>query len=235
MKKAWTTKALMSRASTRATTTSTGSSRQKACFFCGFSRFSRFSRGCCSPGTLPSAAFCSPLITGTSLAPPGTRSDHEAARSCHGWVGSAAMRLPQQAARVRQVVAPDWLIDIVRPRPAPVPWALMVRAALAICVPLAAGLAAHEVDLGLLPAIGGLIAVSVDQGGPYWARAKRVGSATVFGGAVGLTIGTVIHGRGWIAVAVLVVIAGLSVVISELGSTGSVTALQLLTYAAFGF
>jgi len=111
----------------------------------------------------------------------------------------------------------------------------MVRAALAICVPLAAGLATHHLALGLLPAIGGLIAVQVDVGGPYLARAKRVGSATVFGGAIGLTIGTVIHGRGWVAVAVLVAVAGVSVLISELGAVGSVTGLQLLVYAAFGF
>jgi uncharacterized membrane protein YccC len=145
------------------------------------------------------------------------------------------MRLPRQATRVREAIAPDWLIDIVRPRPAPVPWAQMVRAALAICVPLAAGLAAHEVSLGLLPAIGGLIAVSVDTGGPYWARAKRVGSATVFGGAVGLTIGVLIHGRGWIAVVALMLVAGFSVVLTEFGSVGSVTGLQMLVYAAFGF
>jgi uncharacterized membrane protein YccC len=111
----------------------------------------------------------------------------------------------------------------------------MIRAALAICVPLAAGLAAHRPALGLLPAIGGLIAVVVDVGGPYVARVKRVGSAAIFGGAVGLTIGTAIHGRGWIAVVVLVLVAGVSVVISELGSTGSVTGLQLLVYASFGF
>jgi uncharacterized membrane protein YccC len=145
------------------------------------------------------------------------------------------MRLPRQAVRVRQAVAPDWLIEVVRPRPAPVPWAAMVRAALAICVPLAAGLAAHEVALGLLPAIGGLIAVSVDLGGPYWARAKRVGSATVFGGAVGLTIGTLIHGRGWVAVIALVLVAGFSVVLTELGSIGSVTGMQMLVSASFGF
>jgi uncharacterized membrane protein YccC len=136
---------------------------------------------------------------------------------------------------VRDAVAPGWLVEIVRPRPAPVPWPLMVRAALAICVPLAAGLASHELALGLLPAIGGLIAVTVDVGGPYRARVRRVGSATVFGGAVGLTVGTLIHGRGWIAVAVLVVIAGVSVVISEIGGIGSVTGLQLLVYSAFGF
>ncbi|HEX4064213.1 MAG TPA: FUSC family protein [Streptosporangiaceae bacterium] len=136
---------------------------------------------------------------------------------------------------MRDAVAPQWLVEIVRPRRAPVPWPLMVRAALAICVPLAAGLLSDELTLGLLPAIGGLIAVTVDVGGPYRARVRRVGSATVFGGAVGLTIGTLIHGRGWIAVVVLVVIAGVSVVISDLGSIGSVTGLQLLVYTAFGF
>ncbi len=145
-------------------------------------------------------------------------------------------QLPHGAsARVREAVAPGWLVEIVRPRRAAPPWPLMIRAALAICVPLAIGLGVHRVALGLLPAIGGLIAVVVDVGGPYRARVKRVGSATVFGGAVGLTIGTAIHGRGWVAVAVLVLIAGLSVVISELGSTGSVTGLQMLTYASFGF
>jgi uncharacterized membrane protein YccC len=136
---------------------------------------------------------------------------------------------------VRDAVAPQWLVEIVRPRRAPVPWALMVRAALAICVPLAAGLASNELALGLLPAIGGLIAVTVDVGGPYRARVRRVGSATVFGGAVGLTVGTLIHGRGWIAVAALVVVAGVSVVISDIGSIGSVTGLQLLVYSALGF
>ncbi|MGH3157914.1 MAG: FUSC family protein [Streptosporangiaceae bacterium] len=136
---------------------------------------------------------------------------------------------------MRDAVAPQWLVEIVRPRRAPVPWAQMVRAALAICVPLAAGLATHHLALGLLPAIGGLIAVTVDTGGPYPARVNRVGSATVFGGAVGLTIGIVIHGRGWIAVAALVVVAGVSVLISDLGSIGSVTGLQLLVYAALGF
>jgi len=150
--------------------------------------------------------------------------------------GGTLKQLPWgRAARVHDTVAPDWLIEVVRPKRVPPPWPLMLRAALAICVPLAAGLAFRELALGLLPAIGGLIAVTVDVGGPYLARAKRVGSATVFGGAVGLTIGTAIHGRGWIAVVVLVGVAGVSVLLSDLGSTGSVTGLQLLTYAAFGF
>jgi uncharacterized membrane protein YccC len=135
---------------------------------------------------------------------------------------------------VREAVAPDWLVDIVRPKPVTVPWPLMIRAGLAICVPLAAGLLAHDLAPGLLAAIGGLIAVIVDVGGPYLARLKRVGSAAVFGGAVGLTIGVAIHGRGWIAVLVLVLVAGVSVVVSEMGSTGSVVGLQLLVYATLG-
>ena len=122
----------------------------------------------------------------------------------------------------------------MRPKRVPVPWPLMIRAALAICVPLAAGLIAHDPVPGLLAAIGGLIAVVVDVGGPYLARLKRVGSAAVLGGAVGLTIGTAIHGRGWITVVVLVLVAGVSVLVSEMGSTGSVVGLQLLVYASLG-
>lgn len=81
-------------------------------------------------------------------------------------------------AQVRDAVAPAWLIEAVRPRPAPVPAGLMIRAALAITVPLAAGFAAQQVALGVLPAIGGLMASTVDVGGPYPARVRRVVSAT---------------------------------------------------------
>ncbi len=35
-------------------------------------------------------------------------------------------------------LVPPWLAEVVRPKPAPWPWPDMVRAALAICVPLAA-------------------------------------------------------------------------------------------------
>jgi hypothetical protein len=148
--------------------------------------------------------------------------------------GGALKELPRQAARVREAVAPDWLVDIMRPKPVTLPWPLMIRAALAICVPLGAGLLAHDPAPGLLAAMGGLITVVVDIGGPYRARLKRVGSAALFGGAVGLTIGAAIHGRGWIAVVVLVLVAGVSVVVSEMGSTGSVVGLQLLVYASLG-
>lgn len=110
----------------------------------------------------------------------------------------------------------------------------MVRAALAICVPLAVGFAAHQPALGLLPAIGGLLANVVDIGGPYPARARRVVSATVAGAAAGLVLGGLIHGRGWVTIAVLIAVAGVSVLLSAAGGTASVTGLQLLVYTSFG-
>jgi hypothetical protein len=38
-------------------------------------------------------------------------------------------------------VVPDWLAEVVRPKPAPLPWPDMIRAAPAICVPLSVGFA----------------------------------------------------------------------------------------------
>src|SRR5258708_12182745 len=140
------------------------------------------------------------------------------------------------AARVGQAGArewlsealPGWLTEIVRPRPAPVPWGEMIRAALAIGVPLSVGMALGRRDLGLLSAIGGLLGTVIDTGGPYLVRFKRVLTAAVFGGAAGLIVGSVIHGRGWICVVALVVVAGVSAVLSRLGGPGSGTGPQPL-------
>jgi uncharacterized membrane protein YccC len=129
---------------------------------------------------------------------------------------------------------PDWLTEAVRPKPAPVPWGAMVRAALAIGVPLVVGILAGRRDIGLMLAIGGLLGTVIDTGGPYVVRVERVTIAAFFGGAAGLAIGAFIHHRGWVAVVILVVVAGVSALLSRLGSTGSVTGLQLLMYATLG-
>ena len=140
-----------------------------------------------------------------------------------------------QAARsLRAVVVPEWLAEVVRPRRAPVPWPEMARAALAICVPLSVSFAAGRPMLGVLPATGGLLGTMADAGGPYLSRVKRVCSAAVFGGAAGLIIGAVTHGHGWLAVVALVVVAGVSGLLSARGDIGSVTGLQLLVYTALG-
>ena len=138
------------------------------------------------------------------------------------------------ATAVQAVVVPGWLAEVVRPRRAPVPWPEMARAALAICVPLSAAYAAGRGTLGVLPATGGLLGTMTDAGGPYLSRVKRVCSAAVFGGAAGLAIGAVTHGHGWLAVVALVVVAGVSGLLSALGDIGSVTGLQLLVYTSLG-
>ena len=139
-----------------------------------------------------------------------------------------------RAAAVRAMVVPDWLAEVVRPRPAPPPWPQMIRAALAICVPLSASMALGRGTLGVLPAMGGLLGTLADTGGPYLNRVKRVGAAGLLGGAVGLAIGSVTHGHGWLAVLALVAVAGVSGVISGVSDIGSVTGLQLLLYTSLG-
>ena len=128
-------------------------------------------------------------------------------------------------------IVPDWLMETARLQHAPVPWTDMIRAAVAICVPLLAGILGGERALGVLVATGGLLAVVVDVGGPVRFRMTRVGSAAL-GGAAGLAIGSLIHGRGWMAVLALVAVAGVSALISSFGAIGSVTGLELLVYAA---
>jgi uncharacterized membrane protein YccC len=129
---------------------------------------------------------------------------------------------------------PDWLVEVVRPKKAPVPWGTMARSVLALWAPMVVAFATGRRELALLPAMGALLSVSIDNGGPYWSRVERIGTAALLGGAPGLFIGTLIHGRGWIAVIAVVAVAAVSAIITRLGGIGSVTGLQLFVYSALG-
>jgi uncharacterized membrane protein YccC len=131
-------------------------------------------------------------------------------------------------------VVPGWLAEVVRPKKAPFPWGTMARSVLAVWGPFAVAFATGRRDLALLPAMGGLLSVTIDNGGPYWDRVRRIGTAAVCGGAPGLFIGTLIHGRGWVAVGVVVIIAGVSAILARLGGVGSVTGLQLFIFSTLG-
>jgi len=133
-----------------------------------------------------------------------------------------------------KAMPPPWLVEVVRPVPAPPPWGAMLRAALAVCGPLALGYILGSQPAGLLGAMGGLLGAVVDRGGTYPARIKRVATAGIFGGATGLLLGMLVHGRGWLAVLVLVLVAGLSAVLSVAGATAAITSLQLLVYTILG-
>jgi uncharacterized membrane protein YccC len=131
-------------------------------------------------------------------------------------------------------VVPEWLAEVVRPKKAPIPWGTMARAVLALWVPLAVAFATGRRELALLPALGALLSITIDQGGPYWDRFKRIGTSALCGAAPGLLIGMLIHGRGWIAVAVIVLMAGVSSIMARLGAIGSITGLQLFVYSTLG-
>jgi uncharacterized membrane protein YccC len=131
-------------------------------------------------------------------------------------------------------VVPEWLAEVVRPKKAPFPWGTMARSVLAVWGPFAVAFGTGRRELALLPALGGLLSVTIDNGGPYWDRVRRIGTAAVCGAAPGLLIGTLIHGRGWVAVAVVVVVAGVSAIMARLGGVGSVTGLQLFVYSTLG-
>jgi uncharacterized membrane protein YccC len=162
----------------------------------------------------------------------------------HDYVGhAAAARVPldrrpaglKKPPRVpARAMPPPWLVEVVRPVPAAPPWAAMLRAALAVCGPLALGYILGALPASLIAAIGGLLGSVVDRGGTYPARIKRVATAGVFGGAAGLMLGMLVHGRGWLAVLVLVLVAGLSAVLSVAGATAAITSLQLLVYTILG-
>jgi len=129
-------------------------------------------------------------------------------------------------------VVPDWLTEVVRPKKVKPPWGTMVRAVFAIWVPLAVGFLTGQAAIAMLPAMGGLMSIMIDNGGTLRARVRRVSTAMICGGGPGILIGSLIHGRGWIAVVVLIAVAGVSSLISRVGGIGSVTGLQLMVYTS---
>ncbi len=123
--------------------------------------------------------------------------------------------------------APGWLVETVRPVPAPLRWWPMLRMAVAVTVPLLLGFATGDVTVGLLPALGAMNAGMADRGGPYRARIILMGAAGV-AGALGYLVGSTVRGHGWWIVPVVVAVSVVSALISTGGAAGSAAGLQLL-------
>ncbi|MFJ1649659.1 FUSC family protein [Streptomyces sp. NPDC088258] len=121
----------------------------------------------------------------------------------------------------------------MRPQPAPVPWAAVARASVAMATPLAVGLATDRTAYGALVSMGALFALLGDTADAYRMRIFNIALPQVFG-AVGVTIGMLVLGRGWLAVGVLTLIALLSGMISSIGAVASVAGLLLLINAVVG-
>ncbi|WP_155055716.1 FUSC family protein [Streptomyces blattellae] len=128
---------------------------------------------------------------------------------------------------------PDWLVRNLRSEPAPVNRPAVARAAVAMALPLAAGLAADRPDYGALASMGALSGVISDTADAYRMRIITIAVPQLFG-AVGITLGSLVHGHGWVAVAAVTGVALVSGMISTIGAVASVSGLLLLLNSVVG-
>ncbi|MFE0251425.1 FUSC family protein [Streptomyces sp. NPDC059010] len=128
---------------------------------------------------------------------------------------------------------PDWLVRNLRAQPAPVNRPALVRASIALALPLAVGLAAGRPEYGALASMGALNGVLSDTAAAYRVRVPTIAIPQLFG-AVGVTLGTLVYGRGWIAVVAVTGVALVSGMISTIGAVASVSGLLLLLTCAIG-
>jgi uncharacterized membrane protein YccC len=135
------------------------------------------------------------------------------------------------------LAAPNWLTQLLKPKPAPIDWKRAIRALLAITTPIALGLAVGQLAIGILISIGSLCAAMTAISGPYRDRLRRTGPA-VLAGAVGFFLGDLAGnldgGSGWWTVGLVVLAGVVSAVISAAGNNASVAGLQLLVFLVLG-
>ncbi|MFF6802631.1 FUSC family protein [Streptomyces sp. NPDC012616] len=129
---------------------------------------------------------------------------------------------------------PDWLVRNLRPqRAAPVNRPAVARAALAMTLPLAIGLAVGQPAYGVLASMGALSGVIGDTADAYRMRILNIAIPQLFG-AVGVTLGSAVYGLGWPAVATVTGVALVSGMISTIGAVASVSGLLLLLNCVVG-
>ncbi|MFJ9577641.1 FUSC family protein [Streptomyces sp. NPDC101191] len=136
-------------------------------------------------------------------------------------------------AKPARLSPPTWLTAGLRPQPTPVPWPAVVRASVALAAPLAVGFATDRPAYGALVSMGALSGVIGDTADAYRMRILNIAVPQLFG-ALGVTLGTLVFGEGWIAVAVLTLVALVSGMISSIGAVASVSGLLLLLNAVVG-
>ncbi|MET8134263.1 FUSC family protein [Streptomyces sp. NPDC005251] len=128
---------------------------------------------------------------------------------------------------------PDWLVRNLKPQRVPVNRAAAARAAVALSLPLAIGLAYGRPAYGALASMGALSGVISDTADAYRMRIFNIAVPQFFG-AIGVTIGAAVFGHGWVAVAAVTGVALISGMISSIGAVASVTGLLLLLNCVIG-
>ncbi|WP_149823565.1 FUSC family protein [Streptomyces tailanensis] len=128
---------------------------------------------------------------------------------------------------------PDWLVRNLRPQQAPVNRPAVVRAAIALTLPLALGLAFDRPVYGALASMGALSGVISDTADAYRMRLLSIAVPQLFA-AVGITLGSLVYGHGWVTVGALTGLALVSGMISTIGAVASVSGLLLLLNSVVG-
>ena len=146
---------------------------------------------------------------------------------------SARDQTASTGTRLRDILAPQWLVRSLRFQPAPTPWAAAVRAALAIVTPVSVGMATGYLAPSLIGSIGAVCATNANRGGPYRLRLFRVGLAVLLG-ATGFFLGGLVHDQGVVTLVVLVAIALVSALASGIGAIASMVSLQFVVFATVG-
>ncbi len=128
---------------------------------------------------------------------------------------------------------PDWLVRNLKPQQAPVNRPAVARAAIAMSLPLAIGLACGYPAYGALASMGALSGAIGDTADAYHMRILNIALPQLFG-ATGVTVGALVFGHGWVAVAAVTGIALVSGMISSIGAVASVSGLLLLLNSVIG-
>ncbi|KQX09501.1 hypothetical protein ASC82_26725 [Streptomyces sp. Root431] len=136
-------------------------------------------------------------------------------------------------ARPVRLSPPTWLTAGLKPAPTPIPWAAVLRASVALSAPIAVGLAVEQPVYGALVSMGALSGVIGDTADAYRMRIFNIAVPQLFG-ALGVTLGTLVFGHGWIAVAAVTLVALVSGMISSIGAVASVSGLLLLLNCVVG-
>lgn len=100
-------------------------------------------------------------------------------------------------------------------------------------LPLVIGLATGYPGYGALASMGALSGVIGDTATAYRMRVYNIAVPQLFG-AIGVTLGTLVFGHGWVAVGVVTLVALVSGMISTIGAVASVSGLLLLLNAVVG-
>lgn len=133
----------------------------------------------------------------------------------------------------RALTPPPWLVRTLKPQTAPIPWAAVARASVGLALPLLVGLAAGQPAYGALASMGALSGVIGDTADAYRMRIFNIAVPQLFG-ALGVTIGSLVFGHGWIAVGVVTLVALVSGMMSTIGAVASVAGLLLLLNSVVG-